>query len=68
MRAQYQHNMHRNRAEIILIDDRDTCLVMTVNEASDLISGLSEAVARAFYDFTASTPNTGAPAQDSHKP
>ncbi len=63
MKAKYQYNANRNKAEIILIDDRDTCLVMTVGEASELIRDLSAAVARAFYDFTASTPNTDAPAK-----
>lgn len=62
MKVKYQHNTRRNKAEIILIDDHDTCLVMTVVEAAALVADLSRAMQEAFYDFTASTPNRGSAA------
>jgi len=62
VKAEYQFNAHRNKAEIIFIDDcRDTCLVMTVAEAATVVASLSEAISEAFYDFTASTPNRDSP-------
>ena len=71
MRVKYRYNTARNRAEIVLVNDDeeynvgrgDFEEVITVSQATELSVSLSNAIAMAFYDFTASTPNTDAPAQ-----
>ena len=64
MRVKYRYNAPRNKAEIVLVnDDEDYEEVITVGQATELSVNLSNAIAMAFYDFTASTPNTDAPAQ-----
>ncbi len=61
MRVKYRYNAPRNRAEIVLVnDDADYEEVITVSQAVELSGSLSNAVGMAFYDFTASTPNSGA--------
>ncbi len=62
MRVKYRYNAARNRAEIVLADE-DYEDVISVRQATELSVSLSNAIAMAFYDFTASTPNTDAPAK-----
>jgi len=64
IKVKYQYDKVFNRAEIVLTTDYDR-KVMTVDEASTLASELLNAVATAFYDFTASTPNRGSQADGS---
>ena len=65
MRVKYRYNAPRNKAEIVLVnDDEDYEEVITVASATELSVSLSNAIAMAFYDFTASTPNSGSRARD----
>ena len=65
MRVKYRYNAPRNRAEIVLAnDDDDYEEVITVSQAVELSGSLSNAVGMAFYDFTASTPNSGSRARE----
>lgn len=61
----YYYEAEKNRARIILRDDRSGEAVdeITVEQAAQLITSLAESVSAAFMDFTATTPNRGSPAQ-----
>jgi hypothetical protein len=63
MQASYQYDEKRNRALIVIGKPKDPDMVMTVGDAAELIEQLTRAIAFAFYDFTASTPNRDAPAK-----
>ena len=64
LQASYQYDEVRNKALIVIgRKPFDPDMTMTVSEAASLIESLTRAIAFAFYDFTASTPNNGSSAQ-----